>query len=130
MPDPTVRVEPLAEQLPRGTDAARTAEAVGALWMEIDSALYPVIGHGGVAALFNRSVMLTATANPWLAIEHCDRLSIDALAPLRTALAGQGAAEAEVAGRALFAAFEGLLVSLVGPALTRRLLQPVQRSSP
>jgi hypothetical protein len=127
MPELPPSVAPLAERLPRGADAGRIADEVSALWVEVDQALHPILGHGGVAALFNRSMMLTASARPWMVLERCDVVGLPTLASLHTALAQQSAAEAEAGGRALLSAFEGLLVSLVGPALTARLLLPVRQ---
>src|SRR5688572_9572441 len=54
----------LAEQ---GTDPGRIAERAVATWRNLDAALSPIIGQGGVAALFRRSVAMTRAAHPWLA---------------------------------------------------------------
>jgi len=130
MPDNTASVEPLADRMPRGDSAEQVADSVFALWQEVDQALHPIIGHGGVAALFNRSLMLTSSAHPWMSLDRGDALSTIDLTALRGVLARQSAADAAAGGRALFAAFEGLITSLVGPALTERLLLPVRRPRP
>ena len=59
---------PLADRVTDGADAEQVADAIVAIWLEIDQALNPIIGHRGVAALYNRSLNLTAAAHPWLAV--------------------------------------------------------------
>ena len=51
---------PLADLVSDGADAEQLADAIVAMWLEIDQALHPIIGHRGVAALYNRSLHLTA----------------------------------------------------------------------
>ncbi len=116
---------PLADRVRDGADAEQVADAIVAIWLDIDQALHPIIGHRGVAALYNRSLHLTAVAYPWLAI---DQPAIPAAADpsgLRSALVQQAAAEAAAGGSALFQTFHELLASLVGASLTDRLLRSV-----
>ena len=116
---------PLADAVSDGADAEQVAEAIMAIWLEIDQALHPIIGHRGVAALYNRSLHLTAVVYPRLAIEQPGfPATIDSSA-LRSALVQQTAAEAAAGGSTLFQTFHGLLASLVGPSLTDRLLSSV-----
>jgi hypothetical protein len=107
-------------------DAPQLAEAVGALWLEINAALHPIIGQRGVAALYHRSLALTAPARPCLAPLLAPTLpaSLDPAA-LQAVLARLDAAEAAATGCALFDTFRALLASLVGAALTDRLLHAV-----
>jgi hypothetical protein len=106
-------------------NAEQLADAVVAVWCEIDQALHPIIGHRGVAALYNRSLKLTAATFPWLAQGHAGALAaVDATA-LRATLVQQAPAEAAAAGSALFETFRGLLASLLGDSLTQRLLHAV-----
>ncbi len=116
----------LAERAGPGADAARVANIVVGLWHEIDEALHPIIGRRGVAALYHRSLTLTVAAHPWLNQGHPGArvAAIDPTA-LKAALADQAAAEALAGGSALFQSFHALLASLVGAALTDRLLRPV-----
>lgn len=124
-PGPAAPAGPLALRLPADADEAAVARATVALWLECDAALHPVIGHGGAAALFHRSMRLNAVEHPWLAhglsmsTTTVDRVALEALMRQRPA------AESAAAGEALFRQFHGLLASLVGDALTERLLRNV-----
>lgn len=116
---------PLAGRIAGNADAAQIADAVVAIWLEIDLSLHPVIGHRGVAALYNRSLKLTAAAYPWLAAGHRGALATVDSSALRAALVLRTAPEAGAGGCAFFHSFHALLASLVGPALTSRLLRTV-----
>jgi hypothetical protein len=116
---------PLADRVSDGADAEQVAEAITAIWLKIEQALHPIIGHRGVAALYNRSLHLTAVAYPWLAIDQPAVPAAIDPSGLRSALVQQTAAEAAAAGSALFLTFHELLASLVGAPLTDRLLRSV-----
>ena len=121
----------LADLVSDGADAEQVANAIVAIWLEIDQALHPIIGHRGVAALYNRSLHLTAVTYPWLAIDQPAVPAAVDPSGLRAALVRQTAAEAAVGGSALFQTFHELLSSLVGASLTDRLLGSVwTHSSP
>jgi hypothetical protein len=120
----------LAERLPVNASAAQVSEAMAALWGEIDAALHPVLGHRGVAALYQRSLTLCAASHPWLRIAEPGVPSTVDAAALRAALGKQGAAEALAGATALLHAFHALLASLVGASLTDRLLRAVWAQSP
>jgi hypothetical protein len=116
---------PLAARVAADASAEQIAEAVTAIWLEIDLALHPIIGHRGVAALYDRSLSLTTATYPWLAIgEPGSQPTVDPSA-LKAVLAQQSAAEAAASGSALFRSFRELLASLIGTALTDRLLRSV-----
>ena len=112
---------PLAYRVHAGADAAQIASAVIGLWNEIDDALTPIIGSGGVVALYQRSLHLSAASHPWLTVKANGGDPVN----LQTLLARQSAAEAAAGGSAFLHTFHSLLVSLVGPSLTERLLRPV-----
>lgn len=116
---------PLAGRVPAGANAEQVADAIVAVWREIDMALHPIVGHRGVAALYNRSLRLAAAAHPWLASDHPDVQAAIDVAALRTTLVQRPAAEAAAGGLALFHSFEKLLASLVGPGLTAQLVESV-----
>ncbi len=116
---------PLGDRVADDASAGQIADAIVALWQEIDQALHPIIGHRGVAALFNRSLHLAAADYPWLAIGHRGVPAAVDPSALKAALAKQAAAEAAAAGVALFQSFHGLLASMVGASLTDRLLHSV-----
>lgn len=122
---------PLADRVSDGADAEQVADAIVAIWLEIDQVLHPIIGHRGMAALYNRSLHLTAVAYPWLAIDQPAVPAAVDPSGLRSALVQQAAAEAAAGGNALFLTFHELLSSLVGASLTDRLLRSVwTHSSP
>jgi len=116
---------PLAGRVPAGANVEQLADAVVTVWHDIDLALHPIIGHRGVAALFLRSLRLTAAVHPWLAGVQRDLATAIDVTALRAALLQQTFAEAAAAGTALFRSFEQLLASLVGIELTTQLLQSV-----
>ncbi len=100
-----------------------------AMWLEIDTALRPIIGQGGVAALYKRSLHLTTPAYPWLASTHEGVQAPMDLAALKAIFAQQSNASAAAGSRALLHTFNELLASLVGPSLTERLLRSVWANS-
>jgi hypothetical protein len=114
---------PLGHRLTAGADIGQVAETILALWQEIEQALAPIVGRRGVAALYNRSLKLTAVAHPWLASAPSGVLASMDPSALKAALLQQTAAQAAAGGSALFETFRELLASLVGAALTERLLQ-------
>ena len=119
--------EPLDRRLAAhgDVDAGEVADAVLAVWHEIDQALHPIIGQRGVAALYDRSLALASTRHPWLASGH--PVAPDAIDPsaLYAALVNQPPAEAAAGGSALLQVFRDLLSSLIGTSLTDRLLREV-----
>jgi hypothetical protein len=115
----------LARRVEQGAAASQVADMLVSTWQEIDTALGPIIGQRGVAALYKRSLFLTGAAHPWLAAIHGNvRTSID-FAALKSVLVQQGSADAAAGGGALLHTFHELLTSLVGPSLTERLLRSV-----
>jgi hypothetical protein len=107
-------------------DAAQIADAVVELWTQIGDALGPIIGRGGVDALFQRCLHRTAEEYPWARelLGGGERNPIDA-PTLKAVFARQTPAEAAAGGGALFHQFHALLASLIGSALTERLLHEV-----
>lgn len=118
-------LEPLAGRVAAGANAAQVADAIVVIWLEIDQALSPILGHHGVAALYNRSLKLASPAHPWLAACQAGVSAAVDTSALKAALLQQPAAQAGAAGSALFLSFRELLASLIGPSLTDRLLRPI-----
>jgi len=106
-------------------NAAEVAEAVAAMWRDIDAVMRPVLGQRGVVALFKRSVHLTSAAHPWLASVYQDRASVLDLPALEALFSLQTGAAALACGNALQLTFHQLLASLIGESLTERLLHSV-----
>ena len=90
---------------------------------DISAALTPIIGSRGVAALYKRSLYLTAQDHPTLlGLQEQVQAEIDP-SPLMTALTPLSDTEATRIGGALLIAFYELISSLIGPSLTERLLR-------
>ncbi len=106
------------------------AAAVLGLWGEVDRALQPIVGQRGVAALYHRSLKLTARAHPWLSGATASPLASVDLDALRGALLQQPPEQARAGGEAFFETFRELLASLVGSPLTERLLRSVWTPPP
>ena len=119
------RPAPVDGRVKDDADAEQLADAIVAVWLDIDQALHPIIGRRGVAALYHRSLKLTAATHPWLAVGHAGAQAAVEPSALRAALVQRAPAEAAAAGGALFETFHGLLASLVGESLTQRLLHAV-----
>jgi len=103
----------------------QVADAIFAIWAELDDALTPILGPRGVAALYQRSLHLVAQAHPWLAAPNEDEPPAVGPAALKSALSRQGSGAAAAGGSAFLLTFEELLASLVGHSLTERLLRSV-----
>ena len=115
----------LARRVAEGSDGAQIADAIFSAWQEIDAALSPILGQQGVAALYKRSLYLTAAAYPWLAGAFQGAHAAMDLTELKSIFAQQDGNNAAATGGALLQTFHELLASLVGPALTERLLRSV-----
>ncbi len=114
-----------------GSDAnsARIADAVHAIWKEVDAGLFSILGQRGVAALYQRCLYLTAKDFPWL---HGAFEGVQGgmnLPALRAAMLQQTPTNAAAASRALLGTFEKFLINLVGPGITERLLQSAYKNS-
>jgi len=104
-------------------DATQIADAIISTWDAVNDALGPIIGRGGVAALYNRSLHLAGLHYPWLAaISRGAQTTMDLVA-LKAALSRQTSANATAGGTAVLQTFYELLSRLVGPSLTDRLLR-------
>lgn len=124
-PEGTSIVAPLAHRLNSDADAPALAEAIVAVWQEIDLALTPIVGSRGFAALYKRSIYVTGRSHPWLMAVHDSALASVNLADLNSVFRQQPRAVAAAGAATLFDTFHDLLVSMVGPSLTARLLRSV-----
>lgn len=130
----------LASRVETGADAAQIADAIVSTLRELEAALFPIIGRGGVAALYERSLHLTAPSHPWLsAANEGDQTRLSGtnegapapvdLAVLKAILAQQSSASAAAGGGAFLQTIYDLLTSLVGPSLAERLVRPAGTGS-
>lgn len=113
-------LEQLATQ---GADIGQVTAAIISAWSEIETALVPIVGQRGVAALYERSLYLTRVHHPWLTAvpENVDaRMDLPAL---EAVLAMQGSGAAAAGGGALLQALYELLGSLIGSSLAEQLLR-------
>ena len=115
----------LAARVGPDADSAGISQTVVDVWTQIDVALTPIVGARGVAALHGRSLFLTAREFPWMGGRHDGVQQAMDLDALRRAIAAQSAPDALLGASALFEAFDDLLSSMVGAALTQRLLRAV-----
>ena len=121
----------MAAQPGEAIDCAQTADLAVATWRKIDDALWPIIGHAGMAALFKRSLYLARVDQPALTALVEAEIAPGNFALLRETLAQQSSAEVAAAAQAgLLKTFIDLLTSLIGPALTERLLRSVWDNEP
>jgi len=116
---------PLAWRLADDSPAADVAAACGAFWLELDSALSPIIGPRGVAALGQRSLHLASGRYGWLAAApNSAPATLDA-AMLVALLGSRPSLDAAAAANFFLQTFRDLLASLIGAALTEQLLRKV-----
>lgn len=115
----------LADRAGAAATASQIADTTVAAWQVIDSALAPIIGPRGVAALYRRSLHLVRQSHPCLAAALEGLQPVLDLESLRLVLAQQDADEAAAIGGQVLQTFYELLTTLVGPSLTERLLRSV-----
>ena len=118
------------DQRPATGDAALVADEAVKAWVAIEGALAPIIGNGGVNALFNRSISLVRTTYPSLASLHDAVADATAFQSLHAALALQTRDDAAAANAALQRTFTDLLGQLIGHPLTARLLRNTDATAP
>jgi len=109
----------------RGHDAEHVLNVIVQAWEAVGQAMRPVIGKGGVDALFHRSIEATAVLYPWIKTALCNNHPVMKLETLRSVLSEQEPAQFAAASDALLLQFHNLLANLIGLSLTERLLQPV-----
>ena len=115
----------LAHAVENGASAAEISAAIFSMLEAIIAVLAPIIGRGGVDALFKRSLHLAGRSHLWLAQASKGVLTALELASLKTVFAEQSSADAATGGILLLQTFHDLLGRLIGPALTERLLGPI-----
>lgn len=114
----------LVKSASNGAVPRQIADSVEAIWLDVDSALTPIIGPRGVSALYRRALHLVQAEYPWLEAVYGDELEQGQFTSLVSALARQPTTLAAAANGALLEAFYNLLANLIGEPLTTRLLQP------
>jgi hypothetical protein len=120
-------VSSLLAKLRKGQDsdvpAAEMAARAIALWHQVVTPFAQIIGPRGATALLRRALVLTATRHPWLTQAVTAAPSGQDLSSLAAAFERRPAADVSAANEALLRNFFDLLASLIGAALTQRLLR-------
>ena len=121
----------LQSRVGRGATVVEIAAVMAALCQEVNAALSPIIGERGVAALHQSSHDFCASSRAWR-LSHPDALSASVSPGIELLVALQAQRDPGGAlnvGEAYLETFYNLLVSLIGPSLTERLLITVWPSS-
>lgn len=108
-----------------GAGADRIAAVVAEKMHALHLALAPIIGDRGVSALYRRSLFLISQDASWADSLHGEDSAGNDYATLQSAIAQQPAGDALRIAEALFTTLHAVLVSLIGAALTERLLHPM-----
>ena len=95
--------------------------AVG-LWNQLATQVIAIVGVGGFDALYSRSVLLTQSKFPWLTDSIPSAATDHRFAHLKASLEGQTPELAWEANRLLTITFGDTIASLIGEALTVKLL--------
>ena|ERR1700676_4247291 len=119
----------IAEVAANAEDAGRVADVAASTWRQLNAVLSPVIGPGGVTALYQRSLYMTRSAYPCLAAVREDALRPGEFVGLQLVLSQQTSGYIVAANGALLQTFCDLLASLIGASLTERLLRSVRNLS-
>jgi hypothetical protein len=114
----------------RHARATEIADVAVGFWREIELVLTPIIGRRGVAALHSRSLFLTAVAHPWLSRPSLDVPETIDHEWLHRVTAARPPLDASAGTTAQLTEFEALLSSMIGSALTVRLLRSVWEPPP
>ena len=117
--------EVMAQRFAQESAPAQIAHWITLMFEDLDAALVPLLGPHGVVAAYQRGLHLAAAAHPWL-VSSRDRApdGMD-LAHLASVLGQQSSGNAAAGGCALLQMVRDVLASVIGAALTERLLHPV-----
>ena len=101
----------------------KVADAAIDLWEQMATQIISIVGEEGFNALYARSVFLAQRTFPWLAARSLSPQSDHRFAELKISLAEQAPVQARVANILLLITFTDILTSLIGEALTTRILR-------
>jgi hypothetical protein len=116
---------PLVHWVGDDASAEQIAAALVEIWQGINVALTPVIGPLGLAALYRRSLHLTVASHAWLAVGGSGAVPDKDFTALTALIAQRSSVDAAAAATAFLNKFHEVLISLIGPSLTERLLRSV-----
>ena len=100
------------------------------VWLRVGQRLAALIGESGFCALFVRAMRLMNARYEWLSVDPSRRSMADLLAALERDLAHTDSAAAAIAQTELLHTFTRQLSTLIGEALTARLLKEVMAPEP
>jgi hypothetical protein len=106
-----------------GALPSQVADAAVREWKQVHDALAPLIGQSGATALYRRAVHLARADRPWLDPAFLGAVTPGDFSAYRDAMAQQDSAIAAGAHDETQRALRALLINLIGPSLTARLLQ-------
>lgn len=115
----------LAQRVEGIADISQVADAITLMFDDINTALTPVIGPKGVAALHRRSFFLCTSMHPQLAETYKTLVVAMDLVELRSLLITQNKADAVFFCGELLKTFYELMATLIGRSLATRLLLDV-----
>lgn len=115
----------LSDRIGEHATADRIADVVVGLCQEIERVLAPIIGSGGVGALYQRSLHLVRATHEWIDISPAGPTPVADFSALRVLLEQQSPDVALAGGTAVLETFSRLLVSLIGFSLSDQLLAAV-----
>jgi hypothetical protein len=122
-------LQTLTQKIGGAKDSTAIAEASINTWSKVTICLAPIIGRGGVDALFNRSLSIAARTYPWL---FHSKDSNDCATPMdrfRTTLETREPSSALDASAAIMYGFYRMLETLIGELLAERILGSIWEHS-
>ncbi len=112
----------IARATPSGITAQAAATGVLSGWRPMFDVLTPVIGEGGVTALFLRTCNITRAEVDWVSRPGAALMAVNGVDHLSSMLLDRTVDEIRAANHRMLPTFVTILASLIGPVLTEHLL--------
>ena len=129
--DDDTRRQPLPDATTGGAaPGLRDCEPLLLPWRRLAHRLSPLIGDSGFCALHGRAIRLIRSEHDWLGSAGSARTIAQLIALLDERYAAVAPGTAAVANQTLLSTFTALLATLVGEALTARLLDSAADGGP
>lgn len=116
-----LRHQIIASLMARHTE--RVADAATTLWEKLATEIISIVGEGGFDALYARSLFLTQSTFPWIAVGSLPLQTDSRFAALAVSLSDQTPEQAGAANRLLLITFTDIVASLIGEQLTTGILR-------
>ena len=101
----------------------RVADAATTLWEKLATEIISIVGEGGFDALYARSLFLTQSTFPWIAVCSLPLQTDSRFAALAMSLSDQTPEQAGAANSLLLITFTDIVASLIGETLTTGILR-------